>query len=64
MDEEQLVAWTRIKIHLRETMQLRDNAKERMAMMSEEDRRKVQHEIDKVVNDIEESMAVIEKMTL
>ena len=55
-DQEQLAAWTRLKVHLVETMQLLENAKKRTPDS------KVHAEIDAVVVDIEENMDVIEEM--
>ena len=55
-DEEQLEAWTRLKVHLRETMQLLDNTKKR----TNDD--VVLDEIDAVIDDIETNMDVIEEI--
>ena len=57
-NDTQLMAWTRLKVHLGETMQLLDNTKKRTTDV------KVHAEIDAVIADIEENMDVIEEMFL
>ncbi len=55
-DQEQLAAWTRLKIHLNETCQLLENSKQRTADTV------VHEEIDKVIADIEENIDTVEEL--
>ena len=57
-DQEQLAAWTRLKVHLIETMQLLDNTKKRTKDPD------VLKNIDGVIADIEDNMDVVEEMFL
>jgi hypothetical protein len=56
--DEQLAAWTRLKIHLIETTQLLERTKART------DDPKVHDEIDRVIKDIEDNMDVVEMVFL